>query len=272
MKLFHTFLGFIGILYQNRYMIKSMAMRDLKAKYVGSAFGLTWAVLYPLVQVAIYGVVFGLFFGARPDPVYNTDNFFVYLICGLIPWQFFSQSVSQSTQTVVSNRNLVKKAVGFHPEILPVITVLTNIISHLIALFVLLVILSIFTPDKLSFCVPFVFLYLCIIAVFCVGVGWIVAGLNVYLKDVQQVISLIMMAWLYFTPIFYSPTIIPDAVKPLWKLNPLYHLVVGYRHALIGGMVLPWTDLLYMTAFSFMTLAVGGLVFRKLKPGFGEVL
>src|SRR5512135_2321104 len=120
MRNIKIFIAFLKKLYESRYMVRMMAVRDLQATYVGSLFGFSWAVLNPLAQLGIYGVVFGVFLKSKPNPVYGTDSYFLFLLCGIVPWQFFSQTVMHSTNTLVANTNLVKKAVGFNAEILPV--------------------------------------------------------------------------------------------------------------------------------------------------------
>jgi ABC-type polysaccharide/polyol phosphate export permease len=92
------------------------------------------------------------------------------------------------------------------------------------------------------------------------------------LKDIQVVVRLILTGWLFFTPIFYSPNIVPEAILPIYKLNPMYHVVIGYKYALLAGKLLPMWDLAYLSGISLFTFAIGGLLFRRLKPGFAEVL
>lgn len=252
-------------------MVRTMAIRDLRARYIGSLFGFFWAVINPLSQVAIYGIVFGVFFKSKPDPIYGTDSFLLYLLCGLIPWQFFAETVSASSSVILSNSNLVKKAVGFPSEILPIITVTTGIINHLIGVGLLLFITILFTA-KLTLFTPLIFLYLFFISIFAVGIGWILSSVTVYVRDVQQIVGVALMGLFFFTPIFYSPGIIPAKVLPLLKLNPMYHMVEGYRLAVLAGKALPISDITYLAVISFITFAVGGVFFRRLKPGFAEVL
>lgn len=247
-----------------------MALRELKSVYAGSLFGFAWAVANPLSQVLIYGVVFGMFFKLKPDPVYGTGSFFLFLLCGLIPWQFFAQTVSSATNSITSNSNLVKKSVGFHPEIFPVISVLSNLISHAIGLGIMLIILIAF--HRVNPYMPLIILYLFPAAVFSIGLGWMLSGINVYLKDVRQVLDMVLMGWFFLTPLFYSPGIIPHKLLPIMKLNPMYHVVEGYRMALLAGSILPITDILYLFASAFIMFGTGGMIFRKLKPGFAEVL
>lgn len=269
-KNFLIFIDFARKLVKSRSMIKTMAVRELKARYVGSTFGFLWAVLNPLSEVIIYGIVFGVFFKSKPDPVYGTDSFILFLLCGLIPWQFFSQAVLSSSGALVANGNLVKKAVGFPSEILPIISVISNVISHLISLGLLLVLLVFvgkFTPYILL-----IFVYMFFAAVLAVGLGWLLSSINVFLRDVQQVLGLIIMALFFFTPIFYSPAVFPKSVLPLVRLNPMYHVVDGYKLALMTGKSIPLPDLAYLAISSFFILGIGGAFFRRLKPSFAEVL
>ena len=252
-------------------MIRMMATRNLKARYVGSFFGFFWAVLNPLAQLAIFGLVFGVFFNSRPDPVYDTDSFFLFLLCGLVPWQFFAETVGVSTDVLVSNSNLIKKSVGFHSEILPVINVITSVVNHLIGIALVLLILLLFGV-RFSFYLPLIFVYLLFISVFCVGIGWVLSSVNVYLRDVQQVVALAITALFFLTPIFYSPSIIPSKAAWVAKLNPMFHMVEGYRLALLAGSPLPFWDFTYFAVVSCLTFGLGGLFFRILKPGFAEVL
>ena len=264
------FINFLKMLYMSRYMIRTMALRELRSHYVGSLFGLLWAVIYPLTQVAIYSVVFGIFFKSKPPPNYGTDSFFLYLLCGLIPWQFFAQTVSAMSNVIVSNKNLIKKAVGFPVEILPIVTVISQVLSHLISVGLLLVILIV-VKGNITLSTPIIFLYLFFISIFTVGLGWILASMNVYLRDTQHILGLIMMAWLYLTPIFYPYTIIPSKLLMIFKLNPMYHVVSGYRYSLlVGGLPLGW-GFLYLAVISVVTFSLGGIFFRRLKLGFAEV-
>ncbi len=255
---------------RDRSTIWTMVERDLKAQYVGSSFGFLWTVIEPLSQVLIFGLVFGFLLKTKPDPSSGTDSYFLYLVSGMMPWQFFSQSVGLSTGAIVGNSNLVKKAVGFPSEILPIIKVLTNVVSHLIAMVLLLVTIGIImglTPYA-----PLFLLYMFLIVVFSIGLGWIVSSMNVYLRDVQKVVNVFIMAWMFLTPLFYSPEVVPKGLLPIYRLNPMYQAITGYRDAILAGRMLPAGGFLYLVGISFLTFAVGGVLFRKLKPGFAEVL
>lgn len=264
------FIDFIKKLYKSRSMVKTMALRELKARYIGSTFGFLWAVLNPLTEVVVYGLVFGVFFKSKPDPLYGTDSYMLFLLCGLVPWQFFAQTVTSSSGAITGNANLVKKAVGFPSEILPIINVMTGIISHLISLGILFIFIVLF--GRLTLYTPLVFIYLFFAVIFSVGLGWMISSLNVFLRDVQQVVGLMIMVLFFLSPIFYPPTVFPKTMYLLVSLNPMFHVVEGYKLALLAGKAIaPW-DFAYLAVSSFLTLAAGGMFFRKLKPAFGEVL
>lgn len=265
------FADFLRKLYKNRYMLKMMVLREFKVSYVGSAFGVFWAVMNPLFQVAIYGIIFGLLFKAKPDLVYGTDNYLLFLLCGLVPWQFFAQTITAASASIRSNPNLIKKAVGFPSEVLPVVTVISNLISHLISLSLLLVLVVVFS-GKLPIVMPFIFVYLFFISIFAVGIGWILSSANVLLKDIEQILNVAIMGWFFLTPVVYSPGIVPTKMLIFLKINPLYYMVEGYRMALLSGRFLPLFDIIYLAGISILTLAIGGIFCRKLKPWFAEVL
>ena len=270
-KNFLLFVDFLKKLYKNRYMLKMMVLREFRVSYVGSAFGVLWAVMNPLFQVAIYGIIFGLLFKVKPDLVYGTDNYLLFLLCGIVPWQFFAQTITASSASIRSNPNLIKKAVGFPSEVLPVVTVINNLISHLISLTLLLVLVAILT-GKLPVVTPLIFVYLFFISIFAVGVGWILSSANVFLKDIEQILNVAIMGWFFLTPVVYSPCIVPTKMLVILKINPLYHMVEGYRMAILSGKFLPLYDIIYLAGISFLTLAIGGVFCRKLKPWFAEVL
>lgn len=272
MKNFLIFLDFTKKLYyRDRSMVYSMAMRDLKARYVGSFFGFFWAVLTPLFELAIYGLIFGLFLGQKPDPSYGTDSYFIFLLCGLIPWLFFSQTFTSATGILIKNGGLIKQAVGFPSEVLPIITVMSNLISHLIGMGVLVVVLVIL-EGSFKIQTLLVVVYLFPLIIFLTGFGWIVSSLNIYLRDIEQVIKLLNRAWFFLTPIVYTPSVIPEKILPIMKINPMFHVVEAYRQLILNGRFPPGKDLIFLIIISLVTFCIGGLLFSRLKPGFAEAL
>lgn len=266
-----VFLHFMRNLYRIRFMLKAMALRELKATYVGSFFGFFWAVLNPLCQIAIYGVVFGFFLKGTVPPEYGTESFFLYLVAGLIPWQFFAQTIGASSNVLLAYGNLVKRAVGFPCEVLPIVTVISNTVSQLVSIALLYAIVIAFTRT-VSLNMLLVLVYLLFAVIICVGIGWMLSSLTVFLRDIPQVIGLVLTGMFFFTPICYPPSIVPAKILFIMKLNPLYHVIEGYRLACLTGRSLPALDFAYLTISSILIAAMGGMLFRKLKPEFAEVM
>ncbi|MBI5561774.1 MAG: ABC transporter permease [Deltaproteobacteria bacterium] len=268
---FLIFLDFTKKLWKNRYMLKMMTERELKATYVGSLFGFAWAVINPIGLVAIYGTVFGHFFKSKPDPAYGTESYLLFLMCGMVPWQFFAQTINGSIGSVAKNATLVKKAVGFPSEILPVVTVLSHVISHLIGVTILFF-LTIAFDGGVSPWALVIFVYIFFMVIFSVGIGWILSSLSVYLRDLNQVIGLALMAWFFFTPIFYPAARLSPGALRILRWNPVFHVVDGYRLTMLAGKPPDLAGLAYLGAAAVVTFAAGGILFRRLKPGFAEVL
>jgi ABC-type polysaccharide/polyol phosphate export permease len=266
-----VFMHFLRNLYRIRFMLKTMALRELKTIYVGSFFGFFWAVINPLCQIAIYGVVFGFFLKGTVPPTYGTKSFFLYLVTGLVPWQFFAQTVGASSSVLLVYSNLVKRAVGFPCEVLPIVGVISNAVSQLVSILLLYVIVIVFAGTP-SLGMLLVFVYFFLAAIMCVGLGWILSSLTVFLRDIQQVIGLILTGLFFFTPICYPPAIVPPKILFLMKFNPFYHVVEGYRLACLTGKPLETLDFVYLGVSSVLIAGLGGILFRKLKPEFAEVM
>jgi len=270
-KDFLIFLDFTKKLFRDRYLLWMLTLREIKSSYVGSLFGFTWAVFNPLFLLAIYGVVFGVFFKSKPDPAYGTDSFMFFLLCGIVPWQFFAQTLGASTESILSNKNLVKRSTGFPSEVLPVTCVFSNLVSHFIGIILLLIFLLIggvrLTPAMLL-----IFPYLFLASIFTVGIAWILSSANVFLRDIGQILNIFIMGLFFLTPIVYPASFIPPGYLFIIKLNPIFYFVEGYRFALLAGRPLPMGDLVYFGAISFITFGIGGMTFRRLKPLFAEML
>jgi len=228
-------------------------------------------VINPLALMAIYGVVFGYFFRTKPDPSSGTHSYMLYLVCGLVPWQFFTQSVTSSAGALSNNSNLIKKAVGFPSEILPIVSILSFVISHIISVGVL-ILLTIIVNGRLSPWAFFLPVYAFFGVILTIGIGWMLSSLSIYLRDLKQVIGLALMGGFFFTPIVYPVSRIPGRVLWILRLNPMFHMVDGYRRLILAGIPPDIKGLIYFGVSSMVFFALGGIFFRRLKAGFAEVL
>jgi ABC-type polysaccharide/polyol phosphate export permease len=151
------------------------------------------------------------------------------------------------------------------------VAVISNLVSQLVSLALLLAIIVVF-GHPVHAALPLVLVYLFFAVVICVGIGWILSSLTVFLRDIPQVIGLVLTGLFFFTPICYAPSIVPAKILFIMKLNPLYHVIDGYRLACLAGKVLPLSGFAYLGLSSVVIAAVGGILFRKLKPEFAEVM
>lgn len=225
-------LHFLHLLWRNNYMIRSMVIRDMKARYMGSLMGFFWSVIHPLTQILLYFFVFSVVFKVRPGPQYGGASFAPWMIAGLLPWMFFAEVVNRAPSAAVDQANLVKKMV-FPSEIFPIVNLSAAVVNHLIAvtLFMGFLLLSGFGMSvKILWMIP----YLLTAGIFALGISWMLSSVNVFLRDVGQITGVVINIWFFLTPIFYPPSLIPKQLQGLFGLNPMLHVVDGYRMAVLG--------------------------------------
>ena len=263
-------INFLGKLYVQRGLILNFVVRDLKARYIGSFMGLFWSVIHPIVLLVSYTFVFSVILRVPPPADAGTTSFPLMLFCSILPWLFFQDAVQRSSSVIIDNTNLVTKTL-FPSEILPLVILLSSFVNHLIGFAILLCIIF-FVLGKVSVFILLIPVYLFLLMLFTLGLSWFVSSLNVFVRDVSQVLSVILTFWFWFTPIFYSTSRFPPKLLFLMRFNPLAHVVTGYRDCLLR-MCMP--DLKILAIFALASLAVfvaGGMFFRKTKREFVDVL
>lgn len=264
------FISFLRTLYNNRYMIKSFAFADLKKRYTGSFGGIIWSVVHPLAMIFTYYFIFSYVFGMKVRADYGTQSYALWLIGGLIPWFFFSETVSRSTGALQENQALVTKTL-FPSEIIPICLLLSSTINHLIGLAILFV-FAVVISGGITTMSAFVFIYFFLMALMVLGFSWALSSLNVFIRDVGQLVGIALNLWFYYTPIFYPISVIPEKYRLILKLNPMYHVVEGYRNSLIVGRYPEPYHLAYLAICSITIFGLGGLLYKRLKPAFADVL
>ena len=251
-----------------RHLIWNFMIRDLRGRYVGSFMGFFWSLVHPLVLLVSYTFVFTIVFRVKPD-LKGIDNFAVFLFCGILPWLYFQDTVMRSCTSVVDNANLIRKTL-FPSEILPISLLLSNLVNHLVGFLILFVVLCYF--NTIGWAALLVPVYLLLLMWFALGLGWLVAALQVFLRDTAQILSVVMVFWFWFTPIFYDTTMVPEIFRPWIRLNPLTHVVEGYRRLLLENRLPDFESLLWLSVLALAAFVVGGLVFRSTKREFVDVL
>jgi lipopolysaccharide transport system permease protein/teichoic acid transport system permease protein len=267
--LLKSFFYFLRLIYLQRGLIASMAARELARQYVGSVLGFIWTFVNPVVMITVFWVVFSL--GFKITPVGNVP-FIVWLTAGMAAWFAFADMVSGSAGVIVGNPHLIKKTL-FHAQILPVVKVAACLVTHGVFVLVLLF-LIVFQGLPLSFYFFQSLYYLFCLVILALGLGWAFSALNVFLRDVGQIVTVVLQMGFWATPIFWDISIMPEGLRAVFELNPMYYVVQGYRDSFIGFVPFwsrPWEGLWFwsLTAVFFIC---GALIFKNLKPQFADVL
>jgi lipopolysaccharide transport system permease protein len=261
---------FVLNLIYRRTLLLQLVRRDFEQRFIGSTAGWLWGLILPLVQLVSYVFVFQICLHQTVPPNQPTTNYPLFLFCGFLPWLLFQDTVMRAASSMVDNAGLITKTV-FPAEIVPVSIFLSSLISHLLVVAIVIGILGVvmgqFSLWMLS--LPF---YMLMIGLFAIGVGWIVASLQVYLRDTAQVLSVILVFWFWVTPIFFTEQQMPARFRFLLRLNPLSFLVRAYRDRLLSSRVPSLHDFAILTAYAITAFVAGGLCFRHLKRGFADVL
>jgi lipopolysaccharide transport system permease protein len=259
-------------LWSYRELIRNLVARDLKVRYRNSILGVAWSWVNPLLMMAVFTVVFKFLRGS------GLPNFHVFVLCGLLPWNFFSASVGGATTSIVNNAHLIKK-VYFPREALPISIVLSNLVNFAVALpvfFGLALVSGVsLTPWALLLPVPIL-----VQLIFSIGLCLFLATLDVFYRDTQVIMDVLLLAWFFVTPVFYPITEVPVEITVLgrslnpqlwlYRLNPMASIIASYRDLLYRGAPTGWDFLLRTALTSLLILIVGYLVFRRYSPRFGE--
>ncbi|MEN6608289.1 MAG: ABC transporter permease [Bryobacteraceae bacterium] len=261
---------FLRNLVERRSLLFELVRRDFEQRFVGSAAGWLWGVIHPLVMLLSWTFVFHWCLNIRLGRDAATQNYPLYLFCGFLPWLLFQDTVQRSATSLLDQANLITKTL-FPSEIVPLSIFLSSLIHHLIGLTLAIGAVALFL-NHFSVMILFLPVYMFLLGLFAVGVGWIVAALQVYLRDTSHVLSVVMTLWFWVTPIFITDSQYPERVRFLLVLNPLAHIVGAYRDHLLTYRLPNVEELLLVAAYSVATFFAGGLFFRHLKRGFADVL
>lgn len=251
-------------------LIYQLVRRDFEQRFVGSAAGWLWGLIHPLVLLASWVFVFELCLHQKLPANEVTQNYSLFLFCGMLPWLLFQETVTRSASSLLDHANLIKKTV-FPAEIVAVAIFLSSLINHVMALALLIAIVGL-TVGHFSLWMLTLPVYMLLIGLFAIGIGWIVSSLHVYLRDTAQALSVVLTLWFWITPIFIFEKDFPAPARFILHANPLVYVVRAYRDRLLSYRFPSLSDLLLLAAYSVTAFVVGGLFFRHLKRGFADVL
>lgn len=252
-------------IYQYREMIFSLVRRDLRGRYKASVLGFLWTFINPLCQILVYTFVFQFIMRT------GIEQFYVYLISGMIPWIFFSTAVSGGTMCIKNQSEMVKK-IYFPREVLP-ISFVTSAFINMLFCFIMIFVVIAFSGRGFS-AVALLFLPLVMIIEYIMALGFtmIVSGLTIYFRDMEHIVGVIMMAWIYLTPIMYSIDMVPEQLQGVYYINPMTPVIQAYQQILYYEHIPKMGTLLLAGAFGLLVLVIGIIAFRKMERNFAEEL
>jgi ABC-2 type transport system permease protein len=266
---------------QSRELILNLTLRELRGKYKRSFLGWTWSLLNPLSTMLIYSLVFGVILKVQipPGQPSGLQLFPLFLLCGLLPWNFLANGMTGGMETLVGNANLIKK-VYFPREVLVLATVNSWAFSFCIEMSVLAVALLVVGNMVLPW-LPLVIVVMVIEMVFVTGVALLLSVLNVYFRDTRHLIGILLSLWFYLTPIVYPVTLVPThahifgvgiPARTLYSVNPMVGFTEIYRNLLYDLRFPSWGQLGYVVVVAAATLAFGAFVFGRLEGRLAEEL
>lgn len=242
-----------------RSMLYGMISSELRTRYKGSVLGFLWTFVNPLLTLVVYYIVFKTVMRVQ------MDHYTAFLFVGLLAWNMFSSAALSATGVIIRQANLVKK-IYFPREILPLSVVGASVVNYVLSLLILIpfLLLSGFRPSWLWAYLPLILLVETLIAS---GFGLLLASVNVYLRDVEHMLGIIMLLWFYMSPVVYSVQMIPHRYAQVFSLNPMTGILSAYQSIFYFGRP---PDFLYSIIFSLAITVVGWLVFNKLSRRFAE--
>ncbi len=270
MKIFKSFFQNV---YHYRYLILQMTRREIAQRYRGSALGLVWSFLNPLLMLVVYTFVFSVVFNARwsaTREVGNRAEYAITLFSGLIVFNVFSEIVNKAPGLILSNVNFVKKVI-FPLEILPLVSIGSVLFNGFVSLFVLMIVQLIFygfVPLTILY-FPFVLLPLVFIGL---GMSWFLSAFAVYIRDIAQIISVVTTILMFVSAVFFPISSLPSHYQVLVRINPIALIVSESRNVIVFGQSPNWADLALMMLLGMILSIAGYWWFQKMRKGFADVL
>ena len=249
-------------LYQYREMIFSLVKKDLRTRYKGSVLGFLWTFLNPLLQLIVYSIVFSFVMRVK------MENYYMYMFVGLLPWIFFCNALQLGAISIVSNRDLIKK-IYFPRLVLPIATLGSSFMNFLFSLIVLIIALLVSGIG-----VSIYFLYvpiLCIILlIFAASFTLTLAACNVYLRDLEHIMGIVIMSWFYAVPILYPIEMVPNEFQTIYRLDPIVPIILAFQDVIYYKREPNLDSLISIILLSIILLVLSYFLFDKLQKNFAE--
>ncbi len=252
-------------IFEYRQMIYGLVRKDLRGRYKGSVLGFLWTFLNPLLQLVVYSIVFSYIMRL------NVDKYYVFLFVALIPWIFFNTSVMTSSSSLIASKDLVTK-IYFPRHVIPISSVTSCFVNMLYSFVIVFAVLLVSGIGINLVAVLFLPLVMLIEYVLALGIAFIVSSVTVYIRDLEHILGIVMMAWMYFSPVMYSNDMIPQELEKVFNINPMSHILTAYRDILYYGTVPKLGSLIPAAVIGVLLMVVGYYVFSLLEKHFAEEL
>jgi lipopolysaccharide transport system permease protein len=258
----------LSALFRYRGLIQTLVVRDLKARYRGSLLGFFWSFFNPLLLLMIYTFVFTkVLVGTHPAEM---EPYALFMFCGILPWTWFSSSVLEASNTLIAGGNLIKK-VMFPAEVLPIVTVLANMVHFFLGLVILAAFLAYYQRPIDGLELLWFPVIVLVQLVFTIGLSLFLSAMTVHFRDLKDLLSNLMQFWFFATPIIYPMLTIPVDMRWWLNLNPMTHLMISYQEVLFfPGPHGHWKWLMALAVGSVGVFLFGYFVFDRLRDSFAE--
>lgn len=261
----------IKALYQNGYLLRQLVKKDIQQRYQGSVLGILWSFIVPILMLVIYTFVFSEVFQARWD-IDTSDKyqFALVLFCGLSAFNMVSEVMNRSTVLIASHTNYVKKVI-FPLEMLPVVITLSSLFNCIIC-YVILIVAKIILYKNVSPTLYMIFPALLPLIIMATGLGLFISALSVYLKDVANIISVLVTVLMYMSPVFFPLSAVPQNFRGICEVNPMTYVIENLRNVVLYGMNIDWKFYSISCLTALLIYLLGKTVFMRAKEGFADVL
>jgi len=251
-------------LYNYREMLSNLVKKDLRTRYKGSVLGFLWTFINPLLQLIVYTIVFSVILKS------DIPKYYIHLFVALVPWLFFASALTSSASSIIGSKDLIKKI--YFPRLIIPMSVVNGAFMNMIFSMIVVFVALIFSGIGISKYILFLPIIMILEYLLALGLAFIVSALNVYFRDLEHILGIVTMAWMYATPILYGIDMVPEKLRPIFNLNPMTPIIAAYRSILYYKTMPDLSHMGMILAWSIGFIVAGYFIFQKLQKNFAEEL
>jgi len=251
-------------LYNYREMLSNLVKKDLRTRYKGSVLGFLWTFINPLFQLIVYTVVFSVILKS------DIPKYYIHLFVALVPWLFFASSLTSSASSIIGSKDLIKKI--YFPRLIIPMAVVNGAFMNMLFTMIVVFAALIFSGIGISIYILFLPIIMILEYLLALGLAFIVSALNVYFRDLEHILGIITMAWMYSTPILYGIEMVPENFRPIFNLNPMTPIIEAFRSILYYKTMPDLSHMGMILVWSIGFIVAGYFIFQRLQKNFAEEL